>query len=444
MDALSNFQHELSQISTGKDNLTIKQARKVVRQLNEFLYCTNPNEQSRIQAFGSVREYFSEFHKYWEENHEKILDCKINKSKCEEVADALHEIFILTNGNAFSQIYDTAGLTLEQICQVRMLTANQDFRGSRSFVELAEVYKADPSIFDPNQIALDPVSFIKAIGISNLSQNDKRAMYAQKIANFVLRYRCAPYEIISKFHNDVYELRQALISFDSAGYGNKKADMFIRDMVVLGVWKNVKGFEKIDVASDVNTIKVALRTGIIKTAIPVVSSFLDIYCYQYSYMDRMNAHAWRKVWEIWSKKYPDEALGSPCLMDYFVYGVIGKQFCKEGLIIFRCTQYKHIFPWHSAQNKSCQVCYQERRGRVYAEVIDKMMPCASDEGEVAILNSDYVRSLPEGQKIKQCPFKNICGANRKLMPPKSISIMGQTGWTTAYAERGVGGGGLMA
>lgn len=33
---------------------------------------------------------------------------------------------------------------------------------------------------------------------------------------------------------------------------------------------------------------------------------------------------------------------------------------------------------------------------------------------------------------------------KKLMPPKSISILGQTGWTTAYTEIGIGGGGLMA
>lgn len=30
------------------------------------------------------------------------------------------------------------------------------------------------------------------------------------------------------------------------------------------------------------------------------------------------------------------------------------------------------------------------------------------------------------------------------MPPKSISILGQTGWTTAYARNDEGGGGLMA
>ena len=32
--------------------------------------------------------------------------------------------------------------------------------------------------------------------------------------------------------------------------------MFIRDMVVLGIWENIFGFDEIDVASDINTIKV--------------------------------------------------------------------------------------------------------------------------------------------------------------------------------------------
>ena len=75
-------------------------------------------------------------------------------------------------------------------------------------------------------------------------------------------------------------IQKALINLPHSGYGNKKADMFIRDMIVLGIWKNVKNFESINVASDVNTIKVALRTGILKTEIPLVSSFLDIFCYQ--------------------------------------------------------------------------------------------------------------------------------------------------------------------
>lgn len=72
----------------------------------------------------------------------------------------------------------------------------------------------------------------------------------------------------------MFAFRTALIDYDGTGYGNKKADMVIRDMIVLGIWKKVREFEKIDVASDVNTIKIALKSGILHCAIPLVSSLL--------------------------------------------------------------------------------------------------------------------------------------------------------------------------
>lgn len=444
MDALSAFYRNLSQISLEKEDLTIEQAREVVKQINEFLYCSNPADTDTINIFGNAWKYISDFHKYWEKQHKNILDCQINEVKCEQVADALHQVYITTKGKAFSNIYDTCNLKPEEICQVRMLTANQDFRGSRSFKELAKIYRDDPSIFDSASISKEPESFVKALKLSNLSQNDKRISYAKNIADFVRNYKCTPFEIITKFNNNVYDLRDALIQCNGAGYGNKKADMFIRDMVVLGIWENIFGFDEIDVASDINTIKVALRTGIIRTAIPLVSSFLDIFCHQYAYIDEMNALAWRKVWEIWVEKYPNETIESPCLIDYFVYGVIGKQFCKEILVYFKCEKHNHNFYWHSANNKTCQICFKERRERIPAKVVKKMMPCLLDEGSIAIKKTKYAMDLPEGETIEQCPFKDICGETKKLMPPKSISILGQTGWTTSYTEKDAGGGGLMA
>ena len=443
MDALSKFYKELSSLASSTEELTISQAREVVRKINEFLYCSDPSN-GKTYALGNMYEYISDFHKYWEKHHKEILNCQIDEEKCEQVADVLFDIYRKTNGKAFNRVYDTCGLTPEQICQVRMLTANQDFRGSRNFSELAQKYREDPSIFDPESIEEDPRGFLKSLGFTGLSQNDKRENYAKTIARFVRDCNTTPYGILECFKNDVYAIREALINRIGAGYGNKKADMFIRDMVVLGVWKNVVGFDRINVASDINTIKVALRTGIIKTEIPLVSSFLDIFCHQYSYIDDMNAEAWRRVWEIWTKKHKGEALMSPCLIDYFVYNVIGIQFCKENLTIFECSKYKHHFPWHTGMNKTCQICYQNGEKRIPARIFEKLMPCSSPEGEVAILNSDFVRNLPEDEKLHQCPFADICGDNRKLMAPKSISILGQTGWATAYTQKNNGGGGLMA
>ena len=221
--------------------------------------------------------------------------------------------------------------------------------------------------------------------------------------------------------------------------------MFIRDMIVLGVWNNVEGFDSIDVASDVNTIKIALRTGILKSSIPLVSSFLDIFCYQYGYVDEMNALAWRKVWEIWRTKYPNKTIDSPCLLDYFIYNVVGKQLCKYSLHYFVCEK-KHGFYWHSSRNKTCQECYRITGERNKAKLLCSSLPCEVDEGHIAIDKTEFAQSNIASPNYHQCPFKQICDkyGNKYLMPPKSISIMGQTGWSTAYAKENAGGGGLMA
>lgn len=444
MDELLSFSQLIKSRIQDNEILDIKDAREIVKAINNFLY-TNYESIGHTKALGNTYEYLSDFHKYWEKNHAIILDCQINDDQCELVADALHSVFLKTKGSAFQEIFHTCGLSPKEICRVRFLTANQDFRGSRKFSELAEIFNNDNSIFDVESIEQDPEGFLNDIKVGNLSQTDKRISYAQNIAKFLLQNNCTPYELIKKYDNDIYKLRTALINCKGAGYGNKKADMFLRDMVVLGVWKDVENFDKINVASDINTIKVALRTGIISTAIPLVSSFLDIFCHQYSYIDKMNALAWRRVWEFWQAKYPSETISSPCLMDYFVYGVIGKQFCIPSLAIFECETMHHIFRWHSSQNKTCQICFKRTKKRTNkAHVIKKVLPCSDAEGSIAIRNSKYIKSLPDEQKFDRCPFSEICGENKNLMPPKSISILGQTGWTTAYARNDEGGGGLMA
>lgn len=442
MDALTQFGNSIRLIMESKPALDISGAREIVRLINDFLYTTH-NGIGKIEALGQTFDYFSEFHKFWHNNYSKILDCKIEDENCKKVADALHNIYVITNGKAFSEIWDTCGLANDQVCRVRMFTANQDFRGSLKFGPLAERYSSDPSIFDEDIIIASPEKFISAVGLTDKSQSDKRSKYASAIASFVKDHDCAPIDIINCFDNDVSKLRQALIDRNT-GYGNKKADMFIRDMVVLGIWNNVKGFESIDVASDVNTMKVALRTGIITTAIPLLSSFLDIFCDQYTFIEQKNAAAWRRVWEIWRNKYPQESPLSPSLLDFFVYKVVGKEFCKDSLAIFQCDNDTHTFRWHSARNRTCQVCYANGIKGVKASVIRKTYPCSDTEGEIAILQTDFVKSLPNDKKIKACPFSKICNEHKNLLPPKSISILGATGWQSAYTKTGDGGGGLMA
>lgn len=424
--------------------LDIVGAREIVDEINEFLYTSNSN-LGLVSELGQQFPYFSAFHKFWHKHHKEILDLQISNEACEKVADALYDVYNRTNGRAFEEIYDTNGLNFEEICKVRLLTANQDFRGSRSFKDLSKIYLDDPTLFDEHSIVLNPDDFVKSLGITNLSQSDKRVQYAKRISQFLIEHKSTPYDIIHVFNNDVTLLREAMINYEGAGYGNKKTDMFIRDMIVLGVWKNITGFDSIDVASDVNTIKVALRTGILTSAIPLVSSFLDIFCYQYGYVDEMNALAWRRVWEIWQRKYPNETIISPCLLDCFIYNVVGKQFCKYNLHYFVCEK-EHGFYWHSSRNRTCQVCHKTLGERNPAKLLCSSLPCDAEEGYIAIDNTEFARSNIAFPNYRQCPFKDICEVygNKFLMPPKSISIMGQTGWSTAYAKEKSGGGGLMA
>ena len=72
-----------------------------------------------------------------------------------------------------------------------------------------------------------------------------------------------------------------------------------------------------------------------------------------------------------------------------------------------------------------------------------------DDGNIAIEINPYVmgqNALLHG--IKTCPFTVVCNPKDssfvKLNPPKSISILGQTGWNSARTRKGEGGGGLMS
>lgn len=445
---METFVSNLKQILQGLDFAStpdIATSRRVIAELNRFLY-TNHEGIGTTLELGSEYEFLSDFHIFWKANYREILNPTIDDKKCGIVADGLHEVFLLSP-ESFLELYDTCGLDKEDICRVRYFGAAQDFRGSRNFSKLAEAYKSDPSVFSVQHIHDNPEDFLKEIGVTKLSQSDKRVNFAKRDAEFLIERGIEPFEMLECFNNDLVKLRAALINTAGMGFGNKKADMFLRDMAVHKVWTNYVGFDKLDVASDVNTMKVALRTGILKTEIPLVSSLLDIFCYQYVYMDRMNAKAWRRVWEIWAQRYPKECVTSPCLIDYFVYRVIGRECCDSKLSVFKGEECGHMFYWHSPKNKTCQTCFAESGIRKPARQIDKVYPCTCD-GESTYYQAVVAKKFPSLNDLKGCPFKNACKPRDDkfvmLQPPKSISILGRTGWTTAYSREGEGGGGLQA
>jgi len=287
------------------------------------------------------------------------------------------------------------------------------------------------------------------LGLRRLSQRDKRVDYARNAAKFLIDAGITPFDLAKHFDNDAVRLRESLTNSDQyrMGYGSKKVNMFLRDMLVLGVWPEIQNFERVDVATDINVMKVALRMGILKTKMPLLSSMLDVFCYQYSHIDSMTALAWRRVWEKWVDEDASSAPKSPAIIDTLIYR-IGREYCKDIAYVFVCQgDQEHSFArllTRGARATNCPKCRQPL-------LVSRKLPCQLSS---SVLPRDPLGGLSIDTRNLlylfdgTCIFDAVCNPRddefRKLAPPKSISILGQTGWTTAYADEEEGGGGLMA
>lgn len=414
-------------------------AKKVLEKLNEYFFQT-------YDGIGVARlndkeyQYFSDFHKYWESHHAEIINARINREQAKLAARALHEANVKFSESIFNVTLNTRGLTQKAIAQVRFFTANQDFREPPE--DQFGKYLEDDTQFDARNIEDDPSDFLKFLELSRLSQNDKRLDYAKHAAEFLLRKEINAFQIAEFYDNDAQRIREGFLESVGMGYGRKKTDMFIRDMAVLGVWPNLLNMNVIDVASDRNTMKLALRTRILQTEIPLLSSFLDIFGYQYGYIDAMSAAAWRAVWEEWRIIEPDTVPSAPCMMDFLLYR-IGREYCDDKLVEFVCEN-GHGFFHFGARLKLCRQC------RAILTPARRIIPCQTqkeqlprdDDGHLLLDESNLFRVFNG-----VCIFESVCRSKsddfRKLSPPKAISIIGRTGWTDSYAFKGEGGGGMM-
>ncbi|HHU49262.1 MAG: hypothetical protein ACOYEH_05860 [Caldicoprobacterales bacterium] len=375
-DMLEEVMHELG-INENINSDEIKTARVFLDKLNKYLYQK------------SNTGYISEFHEYWKDAHKKILNMKVNKIQARRIALKFEEVF--ANRELYSSIQispsiNRDGLNAKNIANIRFFTAIQDFKidiykkGRDPFQE----FHKHPEWFNAKDITSNPkiihdfLVYLEATG----SQGDKREKWMLNAAQFLIDfYNGEAFDIYSKCNNDVEEVRNHLADRSQIGYSRKKADMFLRDMIDWGVWKPGKNIEKLNVASDANTMRVALRSGLLELPFPLLASYLDVYCYQYSYTDIMTQEAWRTVWTTWITIENNHCPPSPASMDYLIYKSIGKSNCAN-----------------SESRRKCSTC---------------------------ILNDI-------------CPTEK-----RNLKGPKSISIYGMTGWESGKTDSG-GGGGIMS
>ncbi|TJX14594.1 hypothetical protein E9840_05870 [Tissierella creatinini] len=354
----------------------ISTARIFLDNLNKYFYQKNNN-----------KEYISEYHQYWENNHKEILNPSINDIQAKKIAERFNEVF--SNRNDYADILlspkiNRMGLTKNNIANVRFFTAIQDFKidiykqGRDPFQQ----FLTNPEWFDANKVynnralILEFLDFLDATG----SQGDKRIKWMNDAAKFLIDYcESDAYNIYKLCENDILKVRKLLADEMEIGYSRKKTDMLIRDMLDWKVWKPGKNIEYLNVASDSNTMRIALRTGLLEISIPLLASYLDVYCYQYSLMDEMTQSSWRRVWEIWKELSNNSCPAAPASIDYLLYKSIGKKYCKLNM-----------------------------------------------------------------RKCSECLLDDICPQEkRNLKPPKSISIKGMTGWESGRTDEG-GGGGIMS
>lgn len=380
---------DLANISSDEYEL----AAKILHEINKFLY------QKNIKLEES---YISEFHKYWESCHEKILKPIIGTNAAFEVAKIFERIY--ENNTILVQL-DTLKLSPEQIANVRFFTAIQDFKiDINAKINPFALYDLNPDYFNASEILDNELlidEFLNRIGAE--SQRDKRKKWMQESAQLLKNLYGGSAFNINKTHNyNVSEIKKALAEPERYGFSEKKADMFLRDMADLKVWEYKENIDQINVMSDKNTMRIALRTGILQFRIPLLASYLDVYCYQYGLVDRWNVLAWREVWKIWETIPGNHRPSTPASMDYFIYRM-GKLACWKSSLRRKCPPSKPANKkWLKSQIYQDQLLFNE---------------------------SGY------------CVFESVCNVERKILNhPMSISIKGETGWDSGKTNEGGGGG----
>ena len=366
----------------------------ILHKLSQYFYQSNSALEAR---------YFSEFHKYWESNHKDIINPVIDKNACLELARALEELY---KYNVIKTQLDPLDLSKEEIARVRFFTTIQDFKiDINAKVNPFELQKRFPELFKPEDIVKNPHNINKLLNyLGATDQGDKRQKWMLKAAQLLIdEYEGEAINIANKNSDDVNEIVGALTEGqDKYGYSIKKTHIFIRDLLDLRVWYGLKNIEMLDTVSDQNTMRIALRTGILKTKTPLISSFLDVYCYQYSLIDEYNRKAWREVWIQWAKIKDNHRPVTPASYDYLIYRM-GKVACK----------------------KTSRICPPNKK--VSEQKYKKL-----DSQDRLIFKDEY------------CIFAKICKLENKILnPPRSISQKQRTGWDNAKTNEG-GGGGLSS
>ncbi len=299
-------------------NLSLEVISGFLHSVNMFLYQSYETDGM---------QYLSKYQAFWKENHSEILGFRIDEERCLRVASILEGIFG-GGRRRFAVSADTKGLTANQIANVRFFTIIQDFK-IRFRKDPYSIARQKPDLFDARNILDDfPKSVNELLSLLGAdSQTDKRQKFARLCAELLVeKYRGEAFNLVETHDQSAREIISVLAHHPDPrfsrklGFSDKKAIILVRDMIDLGVW-TIRDPENLDVPSDSNTMKIALRIGILRSRIPLLASYLDVYCYQYGETDRMCRQAWRRVWERWVELPNNHRLPFPASFDYLLFNI---------------------------------------------------------------------------------------------------------------------------
>ncbi len=421
-------------LTTGKIDEALTQFGDLLWELNTFLYLrVNDLEVNRI----------SRYHSVWSGLASRILDLAVDEDQCLRVARVFEDLHVWHGGRFRAPQERTAELSREEIANVRFFTAAQDWK-YRQKINPYVVAKEHPEWFDPHHIADDPeesiTRMLAAIGVK-ADQTKKRVDYARNGAEFLLtHYEGSAYNLGPKHGNNASMIREALVApedpdfAEHIGYSYKKADMFIRDMYDFGVWP-LQMIEALDVPPDTNTMKAALRTGLIRVRHPLLTSYLDVYSYQYTLISELATEAWRRVWERWGDLPNNHRVEGPAFFDFLLYELLGRQCVAlasvKSLKCRRCGASSLV----RARTRSCPKC-----GSTDTHV-ELVRASAEQFKDLLAHGCDFCGAKDRGR----CVLEGIISFERwTLAPPRSISRIGGTGWDDGAASDDEGGGGITS
>jgi hypothetical protein len=421
-------------LAEGEEQRGLEQFGDVLWELNRFLYLHTP---------GLEPKWISRFHKVWAEFAPRILQLHVDDDQCLKVAGVFERLHAVNGGRFRAPPERTVGLSKEQIANVRFVTAAQDWKLKQKGNPY-EIARQHPDWFDSRRIASEPEALINqilgALGVKP-DQATKRVDYARNGAEFLLQhYGGSAFELGPNHRFDAAEIREALVEPDDQaflghiGFSYKKADMFIRDMYDFGVWP-LRKIDALDVPPDINTMRAAIRTGILHTARPFLTSYLDIYSHQYELVAELTSRSWRRVWERWGELPSNHSVEGPAFFDFLLYEILARE----------CAALS------AAKLLECRKCGSSN---LVKSRIRTCPNCGSTDTWVTPgrgTRDQFNAFIRRGcgfcaqRGNGSCVFDGTITFERwSLAPPKSISRIGGTGWDDGYASDEEGGGGITS